>query len=892
MRIGWESVTLNKKILAAALAVAMVLTFAVTALAAQGGTSGGAPGDTQRTAPLTMRKMVVDGEVSSGIRNWLIYKGYSRTEREAILDDIIFELYESDEEGSIGENPLDARGLDNNGNIAFPRGIPAGWYLVKEVLGATAAEVFNSAGDMLIYFTGLAVIGSKDVFDYDALYTASNGYGGGYVLGYPGLNNSGDIFPIAVVNSENGKSYASFCAHAGSTNFAGLSGIECTGYMVAAKSGEGDNSNFLAAYSYIDAVYGDLDYYRVITQIVTWCLLGAIDVDSEDFAKINWDDVESGTATVNGIVNAKAIVEDVIENYAGYAGRGRIADLVYMICENPEHSLVTCQPQLVPIYGDRLRFENTPKPPPPLGKLKIIKEFGTNVDGDYLNVIPDGLEPESIIFTVTGPSFDADGEVFTYADFDDDGVLELKDLIPGRYTVEETGAEVSGYQWSAWYEPYTEDYLKGSVIVAANATSEIKITNYYDLGNLTIYKDVAGVLSEEDIIARGKTYTFTVTSSDYPEFSESFELPYREGEGDDAGEWFWGKSFNNLKFGKYVITETNAQISPYIVDVSAYNYAEEIVIPGNTITVDVDAETTVEFTNYYREQDRGSLTIEKRITGELSTRSVGDKTYTFTVTSPDFPEYSETVVLPGQDGRWSATIGNLLPGRYTVTEDTAAARISPYTLRVRANDTAGSSFTIPVAAVLPENAQNIVYFVNDYSYEQREPELGRLEVTKAFNVSYIPNNWSATITVTGPGGYNQSRTITGNSRVAAFNGLEPGAYTVTEVSPGNIPNYAFVSVVGEGSYDVTRGGVTQVTITNNYNEEEEPPDEEFFFEEEVPLGDFPPEEVIEDEPPPLGDMPKTGMQSSSAVWLWALFAAMLGVGVVIRVVRKTGKNYN
>ena len=190
-------------------------------------------------------------------------------------------------------------------------------------------------------------------FDYAALYTIGNGYGNGYQLGYSGLNNDGDIFPITVINTETGVSYPSFCANAGSVSFDEGFGK----YVVAPDSvllpttRDGITySDFVKAYNYIEDNYGKLDDNRALTQIITWYLLGAIDIPSEKFDNINWDTVENGEKLIAGIPDAKDKVLAVVENYKDYSGTGNIVNVVFLISQT-NNDYHTAQPQLVPIYG-------------------------------------------------------------------------------------------------------------------------------------------------------------------------------------------------------------------------------------------------------------------------------------------------------------------------------------------------------------------------------------------------------------------------------------------------------------------------------------------------------------------------------------------------------------
>jgi len=231
--------------------------------------------------------------------------------------------------------------------------LPDGTYKITETLSGIAKLIFEEPDpDGITFFVSNGVVSIKE-FDYDAKYTIVNGYGGGYTLGYPGLNDNGDIFPISVRNTVTGDIYASFCANAGSKTF--YSGD----YMIVNPNGvpNGDQYEaFLKAYNYIKDTYGDLDKNRPITQIVTWCILEAIIPDSEEFNNINWAAVEAGTSAIQGITDAKTKVEDVLSKYEGYTGKGQIIDVVFMVGRDENGNPVIddyteAQPQLVPIYA-------------------------------------------------------------------------------------------------------------------------------------------------------------------------------------------------------------------------------------------------------------------------------------------------------------------------------------------------------------------------------------------------------------------------------------------------------------------------------------------------------------------------------------------------------------
>ena len=157
------------------------------------------------------------------------------------------------------------------------------------------------------------------------------------------------------------------------------------------------------------------------------------------------------------------------------------------------------------------------------------------------------------------------------------------------------------------------------------------------------------------------------------------------------------------------------------------------------------------------------------------------------------------------------------------------------------------------------------------------PETGRLDVTKAFNITDVPDAWSATIAVAGPNGYSASGTITGADRTLSFTGLELGLYSVTETGPDDVEFYALYSVTGEGTYTVS-SGTTAVTITNNYEVEE-------IEDVDVPQDDFP----IDEPDVPKSDMPKTDSSDNIPPYAFGLCVSFFALGFTIHAIRYTGR---
>ena len=212
------------------------------------------------------------------------------------------------------------------------------------------------------------------------------------------------------------------------------------------------------------------------------------------------------------------------------------------------------------------------------------------------------------------------------------------------------------------------------------------------------------------------------------------------------------------------------------------------------------------------------------------------------------------------------------------------------------------------------NEKDPVYFDDSASVEvyrnnrPGDPDYGTLVVTKQFSgVTNIPSNWSATVTLTGPNGYSQSRTITAANRTATFGNLNAGTYTVSETNASGIADYTFVGVTGDGAHSVSLNRTTNVTITNEYSSGNiggaQPDDGTTDLLDdgpplaEPPLAAPPPEEedelLLEEDLPPLGDMPQTGDDSTDSLFplLGLSLSMMLAGGLSFKImdVKKRSK---
>ena len=301
------------------------------------------------------------------ISAWLL--DYTDAEIEEILKGITFELYAlENEDDDLGDTPFmtwKAWDLDDFGNyenkfgfsseVAFGD-VPVGWYVIVEVLSGKAAELFEEHDSVKVYVSETGVSGlGIGIFDRDAFYVISYDLTGIRSINYPGLNGGGEIFYIGVKNVTTdsrffGDEYISFCANGGSKRFAGDNDLDCEGYLVASSV---NDAKFLSAFNFIEDEFGPLGENRLITQVVIWALLGAIDVDKPEFDATYLTDAEKAD-----VLDVLAAVE------AGYIGEGKVVDAVYLLCEKETHTFEFCQPQIVPIYHG-YEFDNT--------EIKIVK---------------------------------------------------------------------------------------------------------------------------------------------------------------------------------------------------------------------------------------------------------------------------------------------------------------------------------------------------------------------------------------------------------------------------------------------------------------------------------------------------------------------------------------
>ena len=215
-------------------------------------------------------------------------------------------------------------------------------------------------------------------------------------------------------------------------------------------------------------------------------------------------------------------------------------------------------------------------PVPKTGSLKFTKSFaGDEISEENLQKIKFTVKKEG---ETTGTSFDLSkmtksGQVYE---------KQLDDLTPGKYTVTEENAGVTGYSLTKTYEVNGSTSTAAEGNVVKNEILTIKITNTYsqDKGSLKFTKSFAGdEISEENlkkikftVKKEGETTgtSFSLSEMTYSSTSKAYE-----------------KQLDNLTPGRYTVTEENA-------GVTGYSLTKTYEINGSTSTA---AEGTVEKDN-------------------------------------------------------------------------------------------------------------------------------------------------------------------------------------------------------------------------------------------------------------------------------------------------------
>ena len=189
-------------------------------------------------------------------------------------------------------------------------------------------------------------------------------------------------------------------------------------------------------------------------------------------------------------------------------------------------------------------------PVPETGSLKFTKSFvGDKISEENLKKIKFTVKKEG---ETTGTSFGLSdmtksGQVYE---------KQLDDLTPGKYTVIEENAGVTGYSLTKTYEVNgsTSTVAEGNVVKNGDLT--IKITNTYsqDKGSLKFTKSFTGdEISEENL----KKIKFTVKKE-----GETTGTSFGLSDMTKSGQ-VYEKQLDDLTPGKYTVIEENAGVTGY-----------------------------------------------------------------------------------------------------------------------------------------------------------------------------------------------------------------------------------------------------------------------------------------------------------------------------------------
>jgi len=331
-----------------------------------------------------------------------------------IISGITFTVYQSDENGFVGQQVAEGT-LDIDGVISFfPPVTEPGWYFIEEHLTGTAFETFvpgvyeivNFGKPEGIYpegpFAARRVVGGDRMFHLAGLQgsvvTATSSLSGNNTwrrhwtnVVWPGraeivvTDQTFAVYRMSI--NANGEIFTSFCGDRTIyTPF--LTGLTFQEERFVTTD---QRERLIAAYDWIYANYGAFEslnqYNYAIAQMLTWAIIH--DFDEITIGRVHENrehDMTPSRDIVPGLIeDTRVLVNDILsvymDEYAARvaAGTANVVDILELV-----DSVQGGQPQIIPVFGSIgiLTFDNTERMGPPIteGELEVFADFKVSYD--------------------------------------------------------------------------------------------------------------------------------------------------------------------------------------------------------------------------------------------------------------------------------------------------------------------------------------------------------------------------------------------------------------------------------------------------------------------------------------------------------------------------------
>ena len=480
----------------------------------------------------------------------------------------------------------------------------------------------------------------------------------------------------------------------------------------------------------------------------------------------------------------------------------------YTVTENVDTAAVPAYELKATTYAETASFELTEEAVE--GEIVITNTYSKiieNVHGDTASftvkkVDQDGNALAGATFTLTGT---VDGEAYEKAlTTGDNGEVKFDELTGNLedgskviYTLEETTAP-AGYAKtnSTWTVTVEEDggdaklvlkeekgvfeniwdWIVGDTTGSTWNGETLTVINNIIKGSLTITKSFN--MQPEAITE------VTVTVTGPKNYSETVKL---------NEENKWTVTLTDLLPGDYTVTEADASVHNMVWDVAINGETGKSAIVNLPMagTDGKAAEAVADIKNLYVFYMPTFIEIQKVGVYKGETTNLGGAE--FTLYNPDGSVFATDTTT--DDG--TLIIGGIMEsGMYTLKETAAPEgyldNAAEYKVEVALDMFATPAPKYYVAGITGLNNEDSIVLNNDEADLNlltvvNTPITGSITITKAFegiDEEHMPE--SIDVTVTGPEGYTDTFTLTGENWTHTEDNLLPGTYTVTEVSGSGV----------------------------------------------------------------------------------------------------------